>query len=60
MRRLTKVLKFWMIIKRWWSQRHCQRKIFTTETVTTSEEVYKGTKNFDDMKEAVVTICRKD
>ena len=31
----------------------------TTEKVTTGEEVDKGTKNLDDMKESVVTICRK-
>ena len=32
----------------------------TTEKVTTSDEVDKGTKNMDDMKEAVVTIRSKD
>ena len=31
----------------------------TSENVTTSEEVEKGTKKLDDMKEAVVTIRRK-
>ena len=37
-----------------------KKKFATREKVTTSEEVYKGTKNVDDMKEAVVTIRRKD
>ena len=32
-----------------------EEKILTTEKVTTSEEVDKGTKHLDDMKEAVVT-----
>ena len=32
----------------------------TSEKVTPSEEFEKGTKNVDDMKEAVVTIRRKD
>ena len=32
----------------------------TSEKVTTSEEVYKATKNIYDMKYAVVTIRRKD
>ena len=32
----------------------------TSEKVTASEEVEKGTKKLDDIKEAVVTICRKD
>ena len=32
----------------------------TTEKVTTSDEVGKGTKKLNDMKEAVVTIRRKD
>ena len=36
------------------------RKILTTEKVTTSEEVEKVTEKLEDMKEAVVTICRKD
>ena len=31
----------------------------TSEKVTSSEEVDKGTKKLDDMKEAVVTIHRK-
>ena len=34
-------------------------KIVTNEKVTTSEEVDKGTKNLDDMKQAVVKIRRK-
>ena len=37
-----------------------EEKILTSEKVTTSEEVDKGAKNLDDMKGAVVTICRKD
>ena len=37
-----------------------KRKIVTSEKVTTSEEVDKGTKTLYDMKEAVVTILRKD
>ena len=37
-----------------------KNKLLTTEKVITSEEVEKGTKNLDDMKEAVVTIRRKD
>ena len=32
----------------------------TSEKVTTSEEVDKGTKHLDDMKEAMVKIRRKD
>ena len=32
----------------------------TSEKVTTSKEVDKGTKNLDDVKEAVVKIYRKD
>ena len=32
----------------------------TSEKVTTSEEVDKGTKNLDYMKNAVVTICREN
>ena len=32
----------------------------TSEKVTTSEKVDKGIQNLDDMKEAVVTIRRKD
>ena len=37
-----------------------EETLLTTEKVTTSEEVYKGTKHLDDMKEAVVTVHRKD
>ena len=37
-----------------------KEKILTTEKVTTSKEVEKGTKHLDDMKEEVVTILRKD
>ena len=37
-----------------------EEKLVTSAKVTTSEEVYKGTKKLDDMKEAMVTICRKD
>ena len=37
-----------------------KKKIVTSKKVTTSEAVDKGTKNLDDMKEAVVTICGKD
>ena len=37
-----------------------KKKILTTEKVTTSEEVDKGTKKLNDMKESVVTIRRKD
>ena len=36
-----------------------KKKILTTEKVTTSEEVDKGTKHLDDMKEAVVKISSK-
>ena len=36
------------------------QKLLTSEKVTTSEEFDKGTKNLDDMKEAVVTIYVKD
>ena len=35
-------------------------KVVTSEKVTTSEEVEKGNKILDDMKEAVVNICKKD
>ena len=35
-------------------------KLLTTEKVTTSEEVDKGIKFLDDMKEEVFTISRKD
>ena len=31
-----------------------------TENITTSEEVDKGTEKLEDMKEAVVTICRRN
>ena len=31
-----------------------------TEKITTSEEVHKGSDKLEDMKEAVVKICRKD
>ena len=37
-----------------------KKKLLTTEKVTTSEEVDKGTTNLDDTKETVVTIHRKD
>ena len=37
-----------------------KKKVATSENFTTSEEVDKGTKKFDDMKEAVITILRKD
>ena len=37
-----------------------KKKIFTSEKVTTSEEIYKGTKKLYDMKDVVVTIRRKD
>ena len=31
-----------------------------TENITTNDEVDKGTEKLEDMKEAVVTICRND
>ena len=31
-----------------------------TEMIKTSEEADKGSEKLDDMKEAVITICRKD
>ena len=37
-----------------------KKKSLTTEKVTTSEEVDKGTKKLNDIKEAVVTIRGKD
>ena len=37
-----------------------EKRVLTTENVTTSEEVDKGTENFKDTREAVVMICRKD
>ena len=37
-----------------------KKKVVKSEKVTTSEEVDKGTKHLDDMKEALVTIYRKD
>ena len=37
-----------------------KKKVTTSEKVTPSEEVDKGTKKLDDMEEAVVTIRRKD
>ena len=37
-----------------------KKKLLTTEKVTTSEEVGRGNKNVDDMKEAVVKTLRKD
>ena len=37
-----------------------KKKLVKTEKVAISEEVDKGTKHLDDMKEAVVTIRRKD
>ena len=61
MRRFIKVPNICMIRKRQWSRRHCQRKTYVQiKKVTTSEEVDKGTKNLDYMKNAVVTICREN
>ena len=37
-----------------------KKKVVTSEKVTPSEEVDKGNKNLDDMKESGVTIRRKD
>ena len=37
-----------------------EKKIVTSEKVTSNEEADKGTKNLDDMEEPVVKICRKD
>ena len=37
-----------------------KKKVVTSEKVTKSEDVDKGTKNLDDMKEAVLTIRGKD
>ena len=37
-----------------------REKLLTTEKVTTSEEVDKGTKQLDNTKEAVLMIHRKD
>ena len=37
-----------------------KKKVVTIEKVTPSEEVDKGTKKLDDMKEAVVKIHTKD
>ena len=37
-----------------------KKKLVTSEKVTTSEEVEKGPKNLDDIKEAVLTIRVKD
>ena len=37
-----------------------KRKLLTSEKITPSEEVDKGTKNMDYMEEPVVTIRRKD
>ena len=37
-----------------------EKTVVASENITTSEEFDKGTKNLDGMKEAVVTICRKD
>ena len=37
-----------------------KKTLLTTEKVTTSEEVDKATTFFNDMKETVVTIRRKD
>ena len=36
------------------------KTLLTTDKVTTSEEVDKGTKKLDDLIEAVVAICNKD
>ena len=36
-----------------------KKKVATSEKVTTIEEIDKGTKNLDDMKEAVFTIRKK-
>ena len=35
------------------------KMLLTSEKVTISKEVEKGTKNVDAMKDAVVTMCRK-
>ena len=35
-----------------------KKKFASSEKVTPSEEVEKGTKNLDDIKEPVVTICK--
>ena len=37
-----------------------KKKVVTSEKVTPSEDVDKGTKNLDDIKEAVVTISGTD
>ena len=37
-----------------------KKKIVTSEKFTLNEEVDKGTKKLDDMKEAAVTISMKD
>ena len=37
-----------------------KKKVVTSEKVTTSEEVDRGTKYLDDIKESAVTISRKD
>ena len=37
-----------------------KKKVVTSEKVTTSEEVDKGTKKLDDIKETAATIRRKD
>ena len=37
-----------------------EKKIVTSEKVTSNEEADKGTKKLDDMEEPVVKICRKD
>ena len=37
-----------------------EKKLWTTDKVTTSEEVDKRTEKLEDIKEAVVMICRKD
>ena len=37
-----------------------EKKLLTTEKVTTSEEVDKSTEKLEDTKQAVITIRRKD
>ena len=36
-----------------------EKKVFTTEKVTTIQEVEKGTRKLEGMKESVIVICRK-
>ena len=37
-----------------------KKEVLTSKKVTPSEEVEKGTKHLDDMKEEMITIRRKD